>query len=181
MDKLNNIKKWKIVSKRIALKAYKSVIQKIIYKLPDGTKSSDFYIKKVNPAACILALTKNNKVLLVRQYRPGPDEVFLELPGGYIEKDEKAEETMARELKEETGYEGKVKLVTICYDDAYSTMKRYCFVATGCQKVVEAKLEKDEFAELVLLDLGEFRKLLQSGKMTDVEVGYLGLDYLNLL
>jgi len=38
-----------------------------------------------------------------------------------------------------------------------------------------------EFTELVLVPLEEFKKILRSGQMTDVEVGFLGLDYLHLL
>jgi len=85
-----------------------------------------------------------------------------------------------RELMEETDYKGKIQSVARCYGDAYSSMNRYCFVATDCEKAGKAKLEENEFAELVFLDLNEFRDLLRSGKMTDVEVGYLGLDYLKL-
>jgi Zn-dependent peptidase ImmA (M78 family) len=54
-------------------------------------------------------------------------------------------------------------------------------VITDCEKVSEQNLEKNEFAEVVLMPLSEFRELLKSGKNTDVEVGYIGLDYLNLL
>lgn len=174
------IANWKEISRELIFQKFSRKIEKVVFKMPDG-RESDFFIKKEGPAASVFALTKDKKVILVKQYRPGPEEVLLELPGGYVEKDEKPEITMARELKEETGYKGKVKFITTCLDDAYSTMNRYCFVATDCQKVGEAELEKDEFAELVLLDLKEFRKLLKSGKMTDVEVGYLALDYLNLL
>lgn len=82
---------------------------------------------------------------------------------------------------EETGYKGRVKLVTEASDCAYSTMRRYCFVATDCEKIAKPQNTSSEICETVLLPLNEFRKLLRSGKMTDVEVGYLGLDYLGLL
>lgn len=129
----------------------------------------------------MLAITKDNKVILVKEYRPGPQEILLELPGGFLDPNEKPQKTIERELLEETGYKGKVQLVTTCFDDAYSTMNRYCFVATDCEKVSEPKAEEHEFIELELLSLEDFRKLLKSGKMTDVEVGYLGLDFLRLL
>ena len=82
---------------------------------------------------------------------------------------------------EETGYNGNIEFVGTCSDDAYSTMVRYCFIAKNCIKVSDQKLEDTEFAEIVLKDLESFRKLLTSAEMTDVEVGYLGLDYLKLL
>lgn len=124
---------------------------------------------------------KIEKVILVKQFRPGPNEILLELPGGYVDEDEEPEVTMQRELLEETGYSGKVEFATTCYDDAYSTMERYCFVATECEKQAQQDLEETEFAEVVQVSLNKFRDLLRSGKMTDIEVGYLGLDYLGLL
>ncbi len=60
-------------------------------------------------------------------------------------------------------------------------MNRHCFVATNCERVSQHNMGDKEFVEIKLLSLTEFRKLLRSGEMTDVEVGYLGLDYLNLL
>jgi len=176
----NKIKKWEEISREIVFQKYSRKIEKVIYRLPDG-KESDFYLKKEGPAVGILALTKDKKVILVRQYRPGPNEILNELPGGYIGENETPEQAAERELLEETGYKGKIKLVTTVFDCAYSTMKRYCMVASDCEKLAEQKLDKNEFAEIVLMSLDDFRELLRSGKMTDVEVGYLGLDYLGLL
>lgn len=177
---MTKVQKWQELSREIAFQKYSRKIEKVMFKLPDG-KETDFYIKREGPAAGVLAITKNKQVILVKQYRPGPEEVLLELPGGYVDPNEKPEKTMERELLEETGYKGKVKLVTTCFDDAYSTMNRYCFVATDCEKVSEPQTGEHEFVELELLTLEDFRNLLRSGKMTDVEVGYLGLDFLNLL
>ena len=174
------VKKWEELSREMAFQKYSRKIEKVMFKLPDG-KESDFYIKREGPAAGVLAITKDQKVILVKQFRPGPEEILSELPGGYVDPNEKPEATMERELMEETGYKGNVKLVTTCFDDAYSTMNRYCFVATDCEKVGEPQTGEHEFIELELVSLEDFRKLLRNGKMTDVEVGYLGLDFLNLL
>lgn len=177
---LNKIEKWEELSRETVFQKYGRKIEKVIYKFPDGTES-DFYIKKEGPVVCVLALTKNNEIILAKQFRPGPDEIILELPGGRAEKGETSEQAIERELLEETGYKGKVKMVTEVLDCAYSTMRRQCFVATDCEKVAEPQNTSSEICETVLLSLDEFRNLLRSGKMTDVEVGYLGLDYLKLL
>lgn len=176
----NSETKWKELSRELVFQKYSRKIEKVIFMLPDG-KKSDFYIKKEGPAAGVLAITKDKKVVLVKQFRPGPNETLSELPGGYVDPNEEPEVTMQRELMEETGYKGNVQLVTTCLDDAYSTMDRYCFVATDCEKVREPQTGEHEFIELELVSLEDFRKLLRSGKMTDVEVGYLGLDFLGLL
>ncbi|MBP8591102.1 NUDIX hydrolase [Candidatus Shapirobacteria bacterium] len=177
---MTKVQKWQELSREIAFQKYSRKVEKVMFKLPGG-KETDFYVKRESPAVAVLALTKDNKIILVKQYRPGPKEILFELPGGFIDPSESPEEAIKRELLEETGYKGEIKFVTACLDDAYSTMNRYCFVATGCKKVSEPRITKDEIVELKLLSLKDFRKLLQSGKMTDVEVGYLGLDFLKLL
>lgn len=151
-----------------------------VFTLPDGA-TSDFDIKHEGPAAAVLAITESGNVVLAKQFRPGPEEILLELPGGNIEPGENAMEGVQREFLEETGYAGEFEFVGTCLDCAYSTMKRYCYVAKNCKKIQEANLDDNEFIEVVEIPLQEFRELLRSGQMTDVEVGYLGLDHLNLL
>jgi ADP-ribose pyrophosphatase len=125
--------------------------------------------------------TKDKKVILAKQFRPGPGKVFNELPSGGIEKKESLEEAIQRELLEETGYIGKIEYVGKSYADGYSNMIHHCFVAIDCEKVAEQKLDEGEFVEVVLLSLKEFRELLRSGDMTDIQSGYMGLDFLGLL
>jgi ADP-ribose pyrophosphatase len=176
----SKIEKWKELSREIAFQKYNRKIEKVTYKMPNG-KESDFFLKKEGPAIGILAITKNKQVILVKQFRPGPNEILNELPGGYVGKNERAEQSAERELLEETGYKGQIQLVTTSFDCAYSTMNRYCVVVIDCEKVAGQNLDKNEFAEVVLMPLNKFRELLKSGKNTDIEVGYIGLDYLNLL
>lgn len=177
---IKEIKNWEEISRESVFQRYGRGIEKIIFKLPNG-EQSDFYIKKEGPAVCVLPITKNKEVILAKQFRPGPKKIFFELPGGFLNKDEDPLECAARELREETGYKGIMKLIASSYDDAYSNMYRYCIVAEDCEKVTEQNLELTEFAEVVLMDLDKFRDLLRSGQMTDIEVGYLALDYLKLL
>jgi ADP-ribose pyrophosphatase len=156
------------------------VIERVRFRLPDAS-SGDFFIKADGPAVGVLALTPDQQVILVRQFRPGPQQILTELPGGFPEPDESLIDTARREFLEETGYEGDVELVGTCIDDAYSTMIRHCFVATDCHQVAEPQQTRTEKTEVVLVSLADFRAQLRSGRMTDVEVGYLCLDHLGLL
>ena len=176
----NKIEKWKELARELVFRKYSRGIEKVKYLLPNG-EEKDYYLKKEGPAVAILALTKDRQVILVKQFRPGPQEILNELPGGFIGENETPEQAAERELLEETGYKGKIKFVTTYFDCAYSTMNRYCFVVTDSQKEVEQKLDNTEFAEVVLMPLNEFRELLKNGQNTDVEAGYIGLDYLKLL
>ncbi|NTW30617.1 MAG: NUDIX hydrolase, partial [Candidatus Moranbacteria bacterium] len=65
---------------------------------------------------------------------------------------------------------------------AYSTYRKRVFVATDCVKVADSKPEDNgEELEVVLMSIPEFREHLRSGRLTDVEMGYLALDFLGLL
>lgn len=174
------IKKWKELSRELVFEKYGRKVEKVVFKIQDG-KKSDFYIKNEANVVCVLALTSDKKVILAKQYRPGPKKVLTELPGGAIDKGEKPEESIRRELLEETGYTGNFKFVTKTFSDGYSTRERYCFVATDCKKSKEIKNSDEEFTESVLVSIEEFKKILRSGQITDTETGFLGLDYLNLI
>lgn len=174
------IKKWKELSRKIVFEKYGRKLEKVIYKLPDG-READYYIKEEGVPVCVLPFTKDKKVILAKQFRPGPKEILLEIPGGKMEKGETPKKAAERELLEETGFQGKIELVSRVRHCAYSTIKRYCFVALDCGKISKPKNDKNEFIKVEIIPVREFRKLLRSGRLTDVEVGYLGLDYLGLL
>ncbi|MBP6866623.1 MAG: NUDIX hydrolase [Candidatus Pacebacteria bacterium] len=177
---MSDIQEWEELSRETIFEKYRRGIEKVVFRLPDNSER-DFYLKKEDSPICVLALTEKNEVILAKQYRPGPKKVLLELPGGGIEKSETPEEAIARELLEETGYAGDIKQVTRAYECGYSPMHRYCFVATDCKKISELNLDDGEFIEVILMPLPQFREHLRSGELTDIEVGYLGLDYLELL
>jgi ADP-ribose pyrophosphatase len=171
---------WQELGRQEAYKKYSRKIERVDFRLPNGVEA-DFYIKAEGPAVAVLALTPENDVVLVRHFRPGPMLVLEELPGGYVDPGEAPIEAAQREFREETGYDGDFEFAGSCFDDAYSTMQRHCFVARGCKQVGRPQHTDVEQTVVVVKPLKEFRQLLRSGRMTDVEVGYLGLDYLGLL
>ena len=86
-------------------------MDRVIYTLPDG-RQHEFYIKNERHAVGILALTKDHQVVLVRQYRPGPSAILIDIPSGYIDANERPQDAAARELCQETGYAGTLAFVT---------------------------------------------------------------------
>lgn len=145
---------------------------------PDETEA-DYDILDIGTTASVVAFTKANKIVLIKIFRPGPEKVLAEIPGGFVDEGEKPEEAAKRELLEETGYSGDFEFVSTSVDDAYSNCVRFIFVAKNCKKVQRPKREFDEFMEVVEMTLEQFRNHLRSGELTDVELGYLALDHLN--
>ena len=104
------------------------------YRLPDGSVA-DWDILAVPDSVAVLALTGDNQVVLARQYRPGPDAVLDELPGGMIDAGESPRDAAVRELREETGYRGDVSIVGYTFVVANSTRRSWVSIATGCGQV----------------------------------------------
>lgn len=178
----NTVQHWKEISRESVFSKYGRGVEKRVYQLPNG-KEADFYLNTSDhdSVAC-LALTKDNHVVLAKQFRPGPAEILLEMPGGGPKDGEDLETAIQRELLEETGYRGKVQYVGSTFSDAYEPRRKNVFCITECEKIAEPMLEDNgESIEVALLSMQEFRDLLRSGRMTDVELGYLALDFLKLL
>src|SRR5258706_8400600 len=116
---------------------------------PSAPPSSPIWTRRAARAVPGLALTTHDMVLLVRQFRPGPEAILLELPGGGVSPGEDPALAAARELLEETGYRGELELAGSSWHCAYSTMRTYHFVARQCVKVQEPTPDDQEFLEVV--------------------------------
>ncbi|MFE7561999.1 NUDIX hydrolase [Kitasatospora sp. NPDC057500] len=172
---------WREIERSTVFSKFGRSVDRVDFELPDGRRD-EFYLKRERPAASVLALTSDHRVVLARQYRPGPGRVLYELPGGFVEPGEEALDAVARELLEETGYQGEIRAAGPYWHDAYSDARRFAFVATGCVKVAEPQPERTEFIDVATLDLHEFRtRVLRRGELTDTAAAYLALDALNLL
>lgn len=150
------------------------------YELPDGSEA-DWELVEGGRTVAVLALTAGRDVVLVRQFRPGPSTILDEMPGGYVEEGESPQEAAARELLEETGYVGDVRIVASTWLGARETTRRFVAVALGCERRQEPAPEAGELCEVVTVSLSEFKEHLRSGQLTDVDLGYLALDHLGLL
>jgi ADP-ribose pyrophosphatase len=170
---------WIRLDERPRYSGYRTIVGRR-YRTPDGAER-EFDIKVEEDTAVVLALTPDDAVVLVREYRPGPEASLLELPGGGVAPGEDPADAARRELLEETGYAGELHAVGSMADCAYSTRTRHTFVATGAVQVQEPEPHEGEFPELVLMPLADFRTHLRGGRLTDVGPGYLALDALSLL
>ena len=170
---------WEKTDEEVIRRGYRALIKRT-FRLPNGAVA-DFEIKAEGPTVCVVAVTGEGGVILARQFRPGPEAVLLELPGGAIDAGETPLEAIQRELLEETGYAGDLHYLGQSYHCAYSTRVSHGFVATACRKVAEPKLDEREDIEVVELPLEAFKEHARGGQMTDMGIAYQALDYLGAL
>ncbi|MFD5086675.1 NUDIX hydrolase [Kitasatospora sp. NPDC058201] len=172
---------WRELHREPIHSAYGRGTDRVTFALPDG-REGVYHLANEYSAATVVALTPDRRILLTRQFRPGPQALLYELPGGVVEPGEAPEHAASRELAEETGYRGTVELAAAAWHDAYSNARRYAFVATDCTPASRPAPDRDEFIEVVTMPLEEFRAtVLRRGLLTDVGPAYLGLDHLGLL
>lgn len=131
--------------------------------------------------AVIFAITPENKVVCIRQYRFGPKKIMTELPGGKVDQSEDIVQAGKRELLEETGYSGDFELVASSFATPNSTSIRHTLICKNATQIQEPAPMEDESIEITLISLDEFKSMLKLGEIFPTEAGYLGLDYLCLL
>jgi 8-oxo-dGTP pyrophosphatase MutT (NUDIX family) len=116
--------------------------------------------------ANIVALTKDNEVVMVRQYRHGVCDVLLEFPGGVVEDGEDPLDGAKRELLEETGYTSLnlIEVAQIYPNPALQTNTLYCYLALDAESVSAQRLDAGEDIEVQLIPLDELVNLAKRGE-----------------
>lgn len=119
-------------------------------------------------AAAMLAIDKDNKVILVKQHRY-PRRNVLEIPAGTLEKGENPKKCAFRELQEETGYKARKMTSLIKYYPSvgYNTEVIHCFIASGLSKPGDLELDEDEIISIVKIPLKKLIKMILAGKIID--------------
>ena len=147
-------------------------------ELPNGKSSTREWINHPG-AVCIVPILPDGNLCLIRQYRYGPRDEFIEIPAGKLDTGEDPLVCAKRELQEEIGYiAGKLTFLTNIYPAiGFSNEKMWMYLAEDLQ-LSNQSLDQDEFLELLPLSLEKAIDLINQGKITDVKtiIGVLWLD-----
>jgi 8-oxo-dGTP pyrophosphatase MutT (NUDIX family) len=121
---------------------------------PDG--GQPHYVIQGADFVVIVALTPQNQLLLVRQFRVAAAAVTLELPAGHVDEGETPEQAARRELLEETGYEAAAfKLLgALSPSVARFTNRMWCFLAANARPAVGAETQREAGVDLILYERG---------------------------
>ncbi len=115
----------------------------------------------------IIPITAEKKVVLIKQYRFGNQEITLEIPGGMIDKGESPKEAAIRELKEETGFVAKevIEIGRVTPNPALMSNFTYSFLALNVEKSFDQNLDGMEDIEVIEVNLEEVTELIREGKI----------------
>ena len=118
---------------------------------------------KVKDCAIILAITKDNEILIEEQDRFAVNQKIYELPAGLIEEGEDPKEAALRELEEETGYKAnKIEELKVAYTSpGYTSEKAYMYLATDLEEG-KHNLDYDEFLKVIKVPLDKLEDFINN-------------------
>jgi len=154
------LKPWKVLESNY----FRPKLRLDKVELPNG-KFLDATIFEFSDWANILAITKNNEAVLIKQYRHGVEKVLWEIPGGVVEDGEDPMEGVKRELLEETGYTAAKFIETgrLYPNPALQTNTMYCYLALDAEIVTGQSLDYGEDIEVHLVPLDELMAMTKRG------------------
>ncbi|BCP62343.1 NUDIX hydrolase [Streptococcus suis] len=153
-------------------------------QLPDGTMSKRELIFH-RGAVCILAVTPEGKMILVKQYRKAIERAIYEIPAGKLElgEEDTLEDAALRELEEETGYTSdKLTLLADFYSAiGFCNERIRLYLADNLIKVENPRpMDEDEVIELHEVTLEEALNLVATGDICDAKT-IMAIQYLQLM
>lgn len=157
------IENWKVLSSRYIIREPWFTARKDEVELPNGNVIPSYYVLEYPAWIGVIAITREGKMIMERQYRHGLGRVAYEICAGVVDPtDASPLEAAKRELLEETGYgNGEWQpYMTISANPGTHSNLTYCFLATNVEKVMERHLEPTEDIAVDLLSPAEVEQLL---------------------
>ncbi|TWS94420.1 NUDIX hydrolase [Streptococcus sp. sy018] len=151
-----------------------------LVELPNGLGRSQRELVFHKGAVAVLAVTKEDKIILVKQYRKAIERISYEIPAGKLELGEAHSEEAAalRELEEETGYTGDLTFLYEFYTSiGFCDEKIKLYLANQLVKVENPRpMDDDEMIEVLELSYEECMELVKSGQLQDAKT-LIALQY----
>lgn len=165
-----SIQKWKLLSAKDVSPSTWFPIEARTYQLPNGKIIEDFTVTTLADVAMIIPMTKEGRLVLVNQYKPGVDEVMIQFPAGRVEPDYKdMVEAAQHELVEETGIQvDRERLQYFARLAAFSTKATesvYFYFVSGCEFNAQQRFDETEDIELVELTPAELDQKIVSNEI----------------
>ena len=161
------LRPWRILSSEYRIETRFLRLRADRVELPSGDVVDDYFVRESRGFSIVFALTPEQNVLLVRQYKHGASEIVVDLPAGMIDEDETPEVCAARELVEETGFSGSAPefVRTFLADPTNATARFHLFVVRDAIRTHEPQLDLTEEIHVEQASLDEVRAMALDGRI----------------
>jgi ADP-ribose pyrophosphatase len=138
------------------------------YVSPRTEKEHDFFVLESVHWVNVVAVTPENQLVMVEQFRFGSSRVELEIPGGMMDPGETDPvATAVRELREETGYEGERARVLGQIQANPAILNNLCYTVLieNCRLKHSVEFDQGEDLATTLVPVSEIPKLVAEEKI----------------
>ena len=181
---MSHIRPWRLKRSEIVFDHPWYRLRRDWLLLPDGRQIDDYFVSLRPEVVLIFAVTADDEVVMVRQYKHGAAAILLEFPGGtFLPATESSTAAAARELVEETGYSGtNLELLGNAWDDPTRQDNRvHMYLVRDAQRTKDQDLDENEDIEVVLIPLRKFKAMCLNGEICvtgTLATAFLGLNAL---
>jgi 8-oxo-dGTP pyrophosphatase MutT (NUDIX family) len=159
---------WKVLASEYVSRKFWYTVRLERVELPNGTVIPEYWVTEYRPWVNVVAITTDDKALLVRQYRHGTGTIHFEIPAGTTDaEDTDVESACRRELLEETGYGGGrwSLLMTLSANPALQNNLTYTFLAEDVVPMAAADPGNSEDLRLHAVPVAELEGMIDDGEL----------------
>jgi 8-oxo-dGTP pyrophosphatase MutT (NUDIX family) len=163
-----NLKPWQQLSSRLVVQDRWMTLRADVCELADGQEKAPYYVIEERDWAHCMAVTRDNRIILVRQYRHAAGVLCTELPGGVIDDGESPQQAAQRELREETGYvsDDWQSMGSFYANPARQTNRLHLFIARNVHLAGEPTPDPGEELAVLSVSPDELVGLISSGEFS---------------
>lgn len=162
------VEPWRVLSSRVTLADRFLTLREDRCRTPHGAIVERYHVIECGDGVNVVALTREGRLLLTREYRHGAGAVLTGIPAGIVDPgDVSPEATARRELLEETGYGGGAftLLLTCWANPARQNNRVTSFLATGVERLTHPRLDSSEAIAVDEADPAETLARLRRGEL----------------
>ena len=170
MQQKDRLKHWKKIDSKhdVDLKLFR--VRWDLVENPRTKQALERLVLETEDWVNVVPITKDNRVVIVNQYRFGVAKIIPEIPGGLIDEGEESKSAAIRELEEETGYTGGewIYLGSVEPNPAFHTNLCHHWLTLGVEKTKNPSLDAGEDISVDTFTYAEIRQMIAGGQICHV-------------